>query len=740
MPTLVSTGQLTIVDQNDGYTLTITGGTRSFVYNAAGNTATPSASAAFAITLQKGSTTVTPSSYSWIAAGRLVNPGTTNAPTFTPTVATAYSADPATTISVTVVHEGSSISQTIPISISKVGDTGATGATGYTVSITGGSRSIVYDAFGGSPTPAVGSAGTFTATVYRDGAPVTSSIIYTWSAAGVYSGANSSAAGFTPTLTATHSSAETFVSLSVEAGSPATVIVTKLPIAVSKLGAAGASSRTAYTVNTTDPTGSTSITVTGDNLPPTAYNATASATFQDWWNSTLTWSSTAIALTVDGQKLFQSDGLYTPSASGGTTIWSKPYLSSLRVGSLEAITANTGNLTVSGSIKAYTGTVPAISGSDMTGTGILLNSNGSFAMGRPGSNILGDSVGNIVINGNLIVNTNDNLFPNGNLQSVNISTHTIDRFMTSSTSRVQVLDTTVGLTTASGAPSRYVVKFVGGAVGSHELSLLGGTGINQFLSAANTAQHGLTVQPGERYIFEARIFSSLTANNVTLLVIPKYLDDYGSLTETTGTANNGNYASLEDTGWLETFVYDGANFARPVYSQVAGENYYKLRFVIEVPNFVSATRGGASTGNKPRKMSISIVSTATASSQDIFLTNFKLTKAKNTDELDLNSVTKVTTASTTGTSVSLNVSIPPNAGTLLVQYYLGDILYSGDGKGSTSTTIPEISSITLAGVSQTTSIIDNPYDIVPGTNPKTLTVTRTVASGTLKIAAMIIKR
>ena len=140
MPTLVSTGQLTIVDQNDGYTLTIIGGNRAYVYNAAGDAVTPSVSGSFGVTLQRGGTVLTPNSYSWSAAGLLVNPATTDAATFTPTVTAAYDVFVATTVSVTVTYLGQSIQQTIPVAISKTGNTGAIGPTG----IIGASNYRIY--------------------------------------------------------------------------------------------------------------------------------------------------------------------------------------------------------------------------------------------------------------------------------------------------------------------------------------------------------------------------------------------------------------------------------------------------------------------------------------------------------------------------------------------------------------------------------------------------------------------
>ena len=62
---------------------------------------------------------------------------------------------------------------------------------------------------------------------------------------------------------------------------------------------------------------------------------------------TTTWTSTTPTLTT-GQQVWQSDGVYNPT--NNQTIWEVPYLSSLKVGNLSAISTNTGSLTVSGNI------------------------------------------------------------------------------------------------------------------------------------------------------------------------------------------------------------------------------------------------------------------------------------------------------------------------------------------------------------------------------------------------------
>ena len=83
-----------------------------------------------------------------------------------------------------------------------------------------------------------------------------------------------------------------------------------------------------------------------------------------------------------GQSVWQADGVYNPTSN--QTIYEAPYLSSLKVGNLAAISTNTGNLTVSGNFQANNA---VISGTTMTGSGGILYPNGNFAFGNSTTNI-----------------------------------------------------------------------------------------------------------------------------------------------------------------------------------------------------------------------------------------------------------------------------------------------------------------------------------------------------------------
>jgi hypothetical protein len=160
-------------------------------------------------------------------------------------------------------------------------------------------------------------------------------------------------------------------------------------------GTAGLSSRIAYTQTTLAALGSSpgTITTTGS----TSYPPSGS------WGAGTSWSGSPGVLSV-GESLYQSDGIYNPATNA--TVWNIPYLSSLKVGSLSAITANMGTLTA-GDITI--GSAPTITSvSTMTGRGTHLYDNGGFAMGTATTNIVyrGNSGDKIYLNGDIVATGN----------------------------------------------------------------------------------------------------------------------------------------------------------------------------------------------------------------------------------------------------------------------------------------------------------------------------------------------
>ena len=98
-------------------------------------------------------------------------------------------------------------------------------------------------------------------------------------------------------------------------------------------GTTGASSRIAYTKTTysLSPSPSTSV-VSGDTMPSTGT-----------WGEANAWQISPPVIGV-GEQVWQTTGTYNFSTN--QTTWVAPYLSNLKVGTLSAITINTGTLTV----------------------------------------------------------------------------------------------------------------------------------------------------------------------------------------------------------------------------------------------------------------------------------------------------------------------------------------------------------------------------------------------------------
>ncbi len=149
--------------------------------------------------------------------------------------------------------------------------------------------------------------------------------------------------------------------------------------------------------------------VTGSSLNPTPATSTSSGGAGSFptlgtWGETVAWTATAPAITA-GFSVFQSDGILNNAT--GVTTWNVPYLSNLKVGTLEAITANTGALTVSTSIKSGTAEP---SGTTMTGAGMKVLSSGNFVMGNSSGNVAYNGLklymnGPTVIGGSIDINS-----------------------------------------------------------------------------------------------------------------------------------------------------------------------------------------------------------------------------------------------------------------------------------------------------------------------------------------------
>jgi hypothetical protein len=121
----------------------------------------------------------------------------------------------------------------------------------------------------------------------------------------------------------------------------------------------------------------------------------------------VTWSDSD-PVPTSTNSLYMSNGTFNGTNS---TVWSAPYLASLKVGSLEAITTSTGSLNVTGTFKTSTGSPVAPTGvaTAMTGYGSVIKSDGTFALGNATTSITFNGT-QLTLNGN-VVNT-ANIAPN----------------------------------------------------------------------------------------------------------------------------------------------------------------------------------------------------------------------------------------------------------------------------------------------------------------------------------------
>jgi hypothetical protein len=138
----------------------------------------------------------------------------------------------------------------------------------------------------------------------------------------------------------------------------------------------GSSSRICFSRIASNPSPiSGNITVSGDNRPSSVQSNATWGLNVSWFASDPNPSST--------DSLYQADGVYNPVTN--QTVWSTPYISSLKVGTLSAITVNTGALTVQDALTINTtGHIKGGQTAYNTGTGFFLGYSGaaySFSIG-----------------------------------------------------------------------------------------------------------------------------------------------------------------------------------------------------------------------------------------------------------------------------------------------------------------------------------------------------------------------
>lgn len=141
------------------------------------------------------------------------------------------------------------------------------------------------------------------------------------------------------------------------------------------------------------------VTVSGDNRPT---GAQASAIWGASFN--VTWYATDPD-PASNSSLYQADGIYDNT----NTSWSTPYISSLKVGALEAVSTNTGTLTVTGNMTiATTGHIKGGQTAYNTGTGFFLGYSGAaykFSIGTTSNSLTWDGSALSVIGGTIYTAT-----------------------------------------------------------------------------------------------------------------------------------------------------------------------------------------------------------------------------------------------------------------------------------------------------------------------------------------------
>jgi hypothetical protein len=310
---------------------------------------------------------------------------------------------------------------TIKLWVASKGISAANGTTSSSVSWSSGFSIYAYSQNGAMGATGVTGLKTANVIVYRWSLPPAPSIsgtsTYTWSSGSI----TSPPSGWSTSIASAPSSGYTLWSATVALQAASDETTSSVDWTGAQIlsigyagndgatGAGGSSSRVAYARINGSPTPlSATVTTSGGSSYPTA------ATIAGAWGTVfnVTWySSDPNPSSTDS--LFQVYGIY----NGTNTVWDTPFLASLRVGQLSAITTNTGTLTVNsggyvcvgtgGYIKV--GNNPQISGNTMSGSGGVINgsTNGEFALGNSTSNLSFDGT-TLTVNGNLIATGNIN--------------------------------------------------------------------------------------------------------------------------------------------------------------------------------------------------------------------------------------------------------------------------------------------------------------------------------------------
>jgi hypothetical protein len=157
--------------------------------------------------------------------------------------------------------------------------------------------------------------------------------------------------------------------------------------------------------------GSTILNPTSGTITTTGTTSVPSQTQSNSiWGLNTTWNDGADPNPNSTLTLWISDGVYNPTSN--QTTWSTPYIASLRVGQLSAITINTGNLNADGNITVSNlGSIKGGQTDFDTGNGFFLGYSGGtykFSVGSATNDLIwnGTSLsitGNITGNSNIVI-------------------------------------------------------------------------------------------------------------------------------------------------------------------------------------------------------------------------------------------------------------------------------------------------------------------------------------------------
>jgi len=302
-------------------------------------------------------------------------------------------------------------------------------------------------------------------------------------------------------------------------------------------GTTGAQARVMYARIASNPTPTAgTVTVTGDNRPT---GAQASAVWNASFNVTWYVSDPDPA---SANSLYQADGVYSPSAN--TTSWSAPYISSLKVGNLSAVSVNTGSLDVTGSLTV--GTVGNVKGGQTaynSGTGFFLGYSGAaykFSIGSSSNSFTWDGTNLAIVGGSIntsVANARVSINQSGNnkIQIYDASSVLAAEFG-GGNGVIYATAASILQSTIQGYATGYFSGVYGSHVSSGGVSTVAASGVRGKASGS-TSRHGVF---GESTVYEAVYGESVTYGATNHGVRGKNLNGVSSGVATAGFVGGAN--------------------------------------------------------------------------------------------------------------------------------------------------------------------------------------------------------